>query len=83
MILVFFVMLVVLGAIVFGGVMLALSILFRVAFGLLLLPFRLLGALIWLPFVVLFALFTPLLPIIAIAGAIWLLLKASARPTVV
>jgi hypothetical protein len=83
MILVFFIMLVVLGAMVFGGVMLALSILFRVAFGLLLLPFRLIGALIWLPIAILFALFTPLLPVIAIVGVIWLLLKASVRPTVI
>jgi hypothetical protein len=116
MVIVFLVMAAVLGAMVFGGLMLALSIVLRVAFGLLLLPFRLLGAILFLPFmllgglvrgvvglamvpfallglplvlagsilmIVLFSLLTPLIPLIAIGGLIWLLLKASARPTVI
>jgi hypothetical protein len=33
--------------------------------------------------IVLFSLLTPLLPLVAIGGVIWLLLKASARPTVI
>jgi hypothetical protein len=105
MIALFLILVVVVGAILFGGAMLALSIVFRVAFGLLLLPFRLVGAILYLPLlllrgivglamvplmlagsivmIVLFSILTPLLPIIAIGGAIWLLAKASARPTVI
>jgi hypothetical protein len=112
MIAVFLIVVAVLGAMLFGGVMLALSIVLRVAFGLLLLPFRLIGAILWLPFlllrglvglamipialvgaplllagsivmIVLFSILTPLIPLIAIGGVIWLLVKASARPTVI
>jgi hypothetical protein len=116
MIALFLILVVVLGAMLFGGAMLALSIVFRVALGLLLLPFRLVGAILYLPFlilrgliggviglamlplalvgvplmlagsivmIVLFSIVTPLLPILAIGAAIWLLVKASARPTVI
>jgi hypothetical protein len=115
-----FMLLVVVGAMMFAGVALAASIVLRVLFGLILLPFkllflpfRLIGLFLMLPFmllravigglfglilvpifaigapllfagsiiaIVLFSLLTPLIPLLAIGGLIYLLVKASSRP---
>lgn len=111
-----FVILVVIGSLMLGGVAIAASIVLRVLLGLILLPFRLIGFFLFLPFlilrgligavvglamapfflvgiplvfaggiaaIVLFSLITPLLPLLALGGLIWLLMKASARPRLI